>query len=138
MAKLWNSSLNAPTKPIKRTPFKKKRTYKRIRNKAIRFNTRTKATDIPKTTRRDVLVRDNGRCIIPTCNTMFNLQCHHHIPRKPHLGLGVQENLVMLCLHCHDKVHSHDPNSKFKNYIQSYLDNLYPEFDNEMRKFKKY
>ena len=96
----------------------------------------TKATDIPKNVRQEVLMRDRGRCIF--CGTMDNLQCHHYLYRKPHLGMGIKENLVMLCINCHDRLHKHDKGFVLRNFVKDYLDKHYPGFKDKDRVYRKY
>lgn len=132
MAKQWNSTLNAPTKRMKRTPLKSRKQPMRKRG----TSKVTDATSILRNTRQEVLVRDLGRCII--CGSMNALQCHHYIYRKPHLGMGIKENLVMLCVHCHDRVHKHDKQNHLVTHIKKYLDKLYPDFKDEDRVYKKW
>lgn len=105
-----------------------------MRPKAIRFNRLTKATDITKHVRQEVLVRDNAKCII--CGSMYGLSLHHFVPRSK-CGMGISENLVTLCRHCHFKVHN---NSKlnFQSRIKIYLDTLYPGFKKTDRIHNKY
>lgn len=50
-----------------------------------------------------VLERDNHRCRL--CYSTWWLQIHHIIYRSQG-GKHIEENLMMLCKSCHDKVHS--------------------------------
>ena len=137
MSKLWNSTLNAPTKPMKRTPFKSNKRPKKMRSKAVRFNTRTKALEFPQNIKIDIKLRDDG-CVLCTTNRKANFLHAHHFVYKSANGLGIIENGIALCNHHHDQIHSHDLNGKLKQQLQDYLDTLYPNFDNSMRKYKKY
>ena len=51
---------------------------------------------------REVLERDGWRC--QECERMDNLQVHH-IQRRSHLGDDSAENLVTLCVSCHQEAH---------------------------------
>lgn len=54
-------------------------------------------------TYRKVFERDNGQCVL--CGRADSLQCHHHVYRSQ-LGEGTENNLVMLCIRCHELAHS--------------------------------
>ncbi|MBG9944654.1 HNH endonuclease [Brevibacillus formosus] len=70
-----------------------------------------------------VFERDNGQCIL--CGRGDSLQCHHSTYRSQG-GKGTEDNLVMLCVSCHELAHS----SKVVRYrIGEYLRNLYPKHD---------
>ena len=118
------------------TPIKSnKRPYKRMRNNSIKFNTRTKATDITKNTRRDVLVRDNGKCIF--CGTIYSLTMCHVIPRSK-MGLGIEQNLVSGCLNCHHEFDNTINRPKYMAIAKEYLKRFYPLFKDEDRVYKKW
>jgi 5-methylcytosine-specific restriction endonuclease McrA len=53
---------------------------------------------IPTAVRKQVIERDQGKCVV--CYSNGNI-CHHKNPR----GESVVDNLVMLCLHCHEYIH---------------------------------
>jgi ATP-dependent DNA helicase RecQ len=56
--------------------------------------------------RQQVLRRDGWRC--QSCGTMSNLEVHHKQFRS-HSGDDCEENLVTLCVDCHEKMHSARP-----------------------------
>lgn len=70
-----------------------------------------------------VFERDNGQCIL--CARRDSLQCHHHVYRSQ-LGKGTEDNLVMLCVSCHELAHS---SKVVRDQIGEYLRNLYPKHD---------
>ncbi|WP_173611626.1 HNH endonuclease [Brevibacillus sp. M2.1A] len=68
-----------------------------------------------------VFERDNGQCIL--CARGDSLQCHHHVYRSQ-LGKGTEDNLVMLCVSCHELAHS---SKVVRERIGEYLKGLYPK-----------
>ena len=52
--------------------------------------------------RQDVLRRDGWRC--QSCGTMSNLEVHHKQFRS-HSGHDLEENLITLCVCCHEEMH---------------------------------
>lgn len=83
------------------------------------------ACDITPATRQTVSERD-GCCII--CGTRYMLQTAHYIPRSQ-LGLGIKENLVMLCAECHRKFDNGDKREEYGETIKEYLKGWYPDID---------
>jgi 5-methylcytosine-specific restriction endonuclease McrA len=55
---------------------------------------------IPPRIRREVLARDQHRCLAPGCGRTRFLEVHHLVPRK-HGGTNQPENLTTLCSSCH-------------------------------------
>ena len=53
---------------------------------------------------QEVLERDSWRC--QTCGGIEGLQVHHIQPRS-RLGDDSAENLISLCVRCHQKAHRH-------------------------------
>jgi 5-methylcytosine-specific restriction endonuclease McrA len=51
---------------------------------------------------RKVMARDKWRC--QSCGCSSNLQIHHINPRSS-LGDDVEQNLITLCMACHEKIH---------------------------------
>ncbi|WP_425341301.1 HNH endonuclease [Brevibacillus borstelensis] len=90
-------------------PSYKRRTPKRRERGRIKPKTYTRVFD-----------RDNGQCIL--CGRGDTLQCHHHVYRSQ-LGKGTEDNLVMLCVRCHELAHS---SKETRERIGMYLKNLYP------------
>jgi 5-methylcytosine-specific restriction endonuclease McrA len=52
--------------------------------------------------RQQVLRRDGWRC--QACGTMSNLEVHHKEFRS-HSGDDSEENLITLCVDCHEEMH---------------------------------
>ena len=57
--------------------------------------------------RQQVLRRDGWRCQF--CGAMLNLEVHHKQFRS-HSGHDSEENLITLCIFCHEEMHSHRQN----------------------------
>jgi len=57
-------------------------------------------------------------------------QCHHFIP-KSRLGMGIEENLVMLCYYHHAE------EAKYRKELENYLKNKYENWNEEDLIFKK-
>jgi 5-methylcytosine-specific restriction endonuclease McrA len=55
-----------------------------------------------KRLRQQVLLRDGWRC--QSCGTMSNLGIHH-IQFRSHSGEDSEENLITLCVCCHEEMH---------------------------------
>lgn len=68
-----------------------------------------------------VLERDQGKCVL--CGRTDGLQCHHHVYRSQ-LGKGTEDNLVMLCIRCHELAHGQ---KAMRERIGEYLRRLYPD-----------
>jgi 5-methylcytosine-specific restriction endonuclease McrA len=88
----------------------KRRTPKRAERGRIKPETYKKVFD-----------RDGGKCVL--CGLSGALECHHVVYRSQ-LGKGTENNLVMLCVRCHDK--AHEEPKKYKPLLGDYLKKLYP------------
>lgn len=98
---------------------------------------RTKATDIKPKIRKQVMERDYHRCV--ACNSRYNLTIAHVFINRSHGGLGIPENLCVLCMNCHMKL---DHGLKYqsdmvKNEIQDRMKKLYPSLDISKLKYQK-
>jgi hypothetical protein len=98
---------------------------------------KTEALKISTETYNKVYERDKG-CII--CKKAIHpkiiegnyapLECHHFVSRAK-LGMGIEENLVMLC-----KYH-HLEETTYRKDIEKYLKKQYPHWNRERLVFKK-
>ena len=95
---------------------------------------RSKACDIPKKVREEVYARDKG-CII--CGSTSNLTIAHFISRAQS-GRGIRENLVTLCILCHHEMDNGKNSLEVKEKVREYLEKLYPNFTDEMRRYDKW
>ena len=86
---------------------------------------RSKACDISPAARQAVNERDGGRCIICLSS---NTQVAHYIPRSQG-GLGIPENLVLLCPTCHREYDNGRKRKEYGGFIKNYLYWTYPEWN---------
>ena len=99
------------------------------------------ALTISTDTYNEVYERDNGSCILcmeyGVHDKMFStsmippVEMHHFIGRG-RLGMGIPENLVLLC-----KYH-HQEETKHREKIKQYLQSKYDDWIEERLVFKKY
>ena len=96
------------------------------------MNARTKALGISRSVRAEVYERDSwdGAICCVTCGKVFGLELHHFIPRSLS-GLGVPENLIVICQDCHQKADHGDPRERegMKKSIRAHLQHKYPDWD---------
>ena len=96
----------------------------------------TIATSIPKEVKKRVWERDNGQCVI--CGTTYTAAPNaHYIPRS-HLGLGIEENIVTLCMACHCDFDNSAKRPYYASVIRRYLQMCYPDWDESKLTYKKY
>ena len=82
---------------------------------------RSKATDISKEVKERVFERDNGRCIICGRPGMPNA----HYIRRSQGGLGIEQNIVTLCLACHTAYDDGFKREEYGKKIREYLLYIY-------------
>lgn len=85
---------------------------------------RAKATDISQKVKKVVWERDNHCCIC--CGSPYSMPNAHYISRAKG-GLGIEENVVTLCLRCHNAYDNSTQRHYFENRIRDYLKNIYGE-----------
>lgn len=91
-------------------------------------------TDIDSKSRNDVHERDGFRCVY--CGkTNQPIELAHYISRA-HGGLGIPENLVSLCIFCHDD-YDGDKREEIRPFLQNYLKSFYPEWSEEKLIYQK-
>lgn len=98
---------------------------------------RSKATDIPKKVKEKVFERDNHCCIC--CGSPYAMPNAHYISRGKG-GLGIEQNVVTLCLNCHhnyDNGKSKETSQTIKHKIEKHLQKHYPNWSPEDLKYKK-
>lgn len=95
----------------------------------------TKAVDIPASVKRQVWERDGGRCIL--CGSVFSSPNAHYISRA-HGGLGIPQNIVTLCMACHDHYDNGAGGVYVKEEIAAYLRSHYPDWDEGKLVYRKY
>lgn len=94
---------------------------------------RTKAVDISSKVRKEIHERDKW-CII--CGSNYNLSIAHFIPRSKG-GLGVKENLVLLCFKCHMDYDQSLKRGHLGSIISDYLKKQYGDIDKNDLIYKK-
>ena len=94
---------------------------------------RTKALAISQKVKQEVLERDKT-CIL--CGREGEPNAHYI--SRAQSGLGIKENIVTLCFDCHRKYDQTIARPLIKRTIKTYLDGFYPDFTDEMRRYKKY
>lgn len=89
----------------------------------------SRACDISPKVRAEVFQRDGGRCIY--CGGTYGLQTAHFIPRSQG-GLGVAENLSLLCINCHTALDNGADSELRKDIGRAFAEHLktiYPKWD---------
>lgn len=97
---------------------------------------RAKACFIPPKVKADVWKRDKECSIIS--ESIYAFPNAHYIPRSQG-GLGIKENIVTLTPEEHYKFDfgTRQEREEIRQKIKEYLDRLYPDFTDEMRKYRK-
>lgn len=95
---------------------------------------RTKALDISKKVKDIVWERDNHCCIL--CGNPYAMPNAHYIARS-HSGLGIEQNIVTLCHACHHQYDNTADRKIIKKEIAEYLQNHYPNWNEEDLVYKK-
>jgi 5-methylcytosine-specific restriction endonuclease McrA len=86
--------------------------------------------------KRTVWDRDGGRCVI--CGTTrMTAPNAHFIPRSA-LGLGIEENIVTLCMPCHVDYDNSPKRQEYREIIRRYLKMRYKDWDESKLVYKKY
>ena len=96
---------------------------------------RTKALEIPKEVKEKVLERDE-HCIVCGNPVDAFFASAHYIPRSKG-GLGIKENVVALCFHCHRKYDQGIERKVIGEFIKNHLERHYPGFKDEDRIYRK-
>lgn len=98
---------------------------------------RTQATDISPKTRSIVLRRDSHRCVY--CGTTYALQLAHVFVNRSHGGLGVEQNLVTLCIEHHMLMDNgrEEKAKPIRDVAEFYLRHQYKDIDIDSLKYKK-
>lgn len=99
-----------------------------------RVTKRAKALDITQTVKWRVARRDNFICII--CKSPYGRPNAHYISRA-HGGLGIERNIVTLCIDCHHKYDQTTYRPQYKEYIKNYLSRIYKDWNEEDLVYKK-
>lgn len=93
----------------------------------------TKKTKISPSVKDAVFARDGGRCILCYCYGFPNA----HYIRRAHGGKGIEENIVTLCLRCHQQYDQSIYRDEIREEIRQYLKSKYPNWDESKLIYKK-
>ena len=99
---------------------------------------RSKATDIPMKVKHIVWERDNHHCI--NCGSPYAMP-NSHILSRAHSGLGIETNIVTMCLDCHHKYDNgiKKEKEKIKEKVVKYMKSIYgDDWSIEKQKYKKW
>lgn len=97
---------------------------------------RSKACEISKKVKDKVWNRDNRCCII--CGNPYAMPNAHFIARSQG-GLGIEENIVTLCLKCHHDYDNGNKRIEYCDFIEKYLKTKYgSNWDKQKLIYKKY
>jgi 5-methylcytosine-specific restriction endonuclease McrA len=96
---------------------------------------RSRACDISPKVRKEVMERDGGRCII--CGSTDNLQVAHFVSRA-RLGLGIPQNLAILCACCHFEMDNGKSHRELQKLVREHLQGLYEDWDEKNLIYSKW
>ena len=96
---------------------------------------RTKAVDITQKVKKIVWERDNHCCII--CGSPYAMPNAHYLSRGQHLGLGIEKNIVTLCINCHRAYDQSTEREKYKEFIKNYLMSKYADWNEKDLVYRK-
>lgn len=98
---------------------------------------RSKACEISQTTKEKVWKRDNERCIF--CGKWVpKTFANAHFIKRSQGGLGIEQNVVTLCLDCHYQEDHGLNTEQYEKYIEKYLKRIYgSEWNREKLIYKK-
>lgn len=82
---------------------------------------RSKACDITQKVKQIVYERDGGLCVICHNPGMPNA----HYIRRSQGGLGIEQNVVTLCMKCHNDYDNGNYRAKYGEIIREYLSSIY-------------
>lgn len=95
----------------------------------------SKACDISSKVRQEVLKRDDNQCII--CGAKQGLQIAHYVSRA-RLGLGIPQNLAVMCAQCHFQYDNGKFHNEIKNLFREHLTARYEGWNEQDLIYKKY
>lgn len=94
---------------------------------------RSRATDIPRAVKREVMRRDNGQCIF--CGRLGSPNAHV-VPRS-HGGLGIETNIVTACIECHERMDHTVDRKIYLDAARRYLKEHYDGWKEEDQVYRK-
>ena len=96
---------------------------------------RAKACDISKKVKDIVWERDDHRCIV--CGS-YQAMPNSHFIRRSQGGLGIEENIVTMCMDCHREYDQGTNRKAMEYFIENYLKSQYPNWDKSKLTYKKW
>lgn len=96
---------------------------------------RAKACDISKKVKDRVWDRDGHRCII--CGSPYAWPNSHYVRRSQN-GLGIEENIVTMCLRCHGMYDQGGEREYIRQYTEKYLRSKYPDWNPDKLVYNKW
>ena len=82
-----------------------------------------------------MLKRDGCKCFI--CGEKHNLQIAHYLSRA-RLGLGIPQNLAVMCLNCHFQYDNGKLHTEIKNQFKEHLKSHYEDWNEKDLVYKKW
>ena len=95
---------------------------------------RTKALQINPKVKAKVYERDGGLCIF--CKQPGDPVAH--FVSRAQGGLGIEENIITACSHCHRKMDATTNREYMKDIARVYLRSKYPDWDEKELYYKKW
>ncbi len=95
---------------------------------------RTKALSISKSVKDAVWKRDGGYCVL--CGSPYAQPNAHYISRAQG-GLGIERNIVTLCLNCHRRYDQTPDRAEIRLDLREYLESKYPDWDESQLIYQK-
>ena len=96
-------------------------------------NKRTKALDISPAVKAAVYERDGGRCVLCGRPGVPNA----HFVARSQGGLGVEENVLTLCIECHNRYDNGAFRAATEAELEACLRGLYPDWHREKLTYRK-
>lgn len=98
---------------------------------------KAKATNIPYKVKEAVWERDNHHCIYCGKTGYGVMSNAHFIPRSKG-GLGIEQNVVTLCISCHRDYDQTTARAELGEIIKEYLQSKYENWNVDDLYYKKY
>lgn len=96
---------------------------------------RTKACSISPKVKAIVEERDNHCCIF--CGSP-DARGDAHLVNRSQGGLGIEENLLTVCSHCHREMDNGLNTKYYRDKAEEYLKSLYPDWDKSKLVYDKW
>ena len=96
----------------------------------------TTFTDIPQAVKKKVWERDEHRCVL--CRRTRCCAPNAHFVARSQGGLGIEENIVTLCLYCHDLYDQSAERDAIREELREYLQSKYPDWNEQKLYYHKY